>query len=108
MINTGDGPSNLGTRIIRDNYVGDFSTDANIRATIKSITIKVWKPTSKESTDVVECTLSANNGQPASKVLVDKSFGIVPEHQSIANEYGLFTSYARGEWQEGDNFWWKK
>lgn len=108
MINTGDGPSNLGTRIIRDNYVGDFSTDANIRATIKRITIKVWKPTSKESTDVVECTLSANNGQPASKVLVDKSFGIVPEHQSIANEYGLFTSYARGEWQEGDNFWWKK
>ena len=106
MINTGDGPSNLGTRIIRDNYVGDFSTDANIRATIKNITIKVWKPTSKESTDVVECTLSANYGQPASKVLVDKSFGIVPEHQSIAKENGLFTSYARGEW-EGD-FWWKK
>ena len=106
MINTGDGPSNLGTRIIRDNYAGDFSTDANIRATIKNITIKVWKPTSKESTDVVECTLSANYGQPASKVLVDKSFGIVPEHQSIAKENGLFTSYARGEW-EGD-FWWKK
>ena len=108
MINTGDGPSNLGTRIIRDNYVGDFSTDANIRATIKNITIKVWKPTSKESTDVVECTLSANYGKPASKVLVDKSFGIVPEHQSIANEHGLFTSYARGEWQQGDDFWWKK
>ena len=110
MINTGDGPE-VAPVVIRTNYAKDgdsFSTDAAIRAAIQGITIKVWKPTSKESTAVVECTLSAKRGVPASKVLVDKSFGIVPEHQSIANEYGLFTSYARGEWQEGDNFWWKK
>ena len=106
MINTGDGPSNLGSRVIRESYAGNFSTDADIRATIKNITIKVWKPTSKDSKDVVECTLSANYGKPASKVLVDKSFGIVPEHQSIANNYGHFTSFARGQW--ADDFWWKK
>ena len=108
MINTGDGPE-VDPVVIRTDYAKDgdsFSSDAAIRAAIQGITIKVWKPTSKESTAVVECTLSANKGKPASKVLVDKSFGIVPEHQSIANEYGLFTSYARGAW-DGE-FWWKK
>ncbi len=105
MINTGDGPQ-VAPAVIRTAYAGDFSSDAAIRATIQGITIKVWKPTSKESTAVVECTLRADRGKPASKVLVDKSFGIVPEHHSIANEYGLFTSYARGLW--ADDFWWKK
>ena len=105
MINTGDGPQ-VAPAVIRTAYAGDFSSDAAIRATIQGITIKVWKPTSKDSKDVVECTLSANRGTPASKVLVDKSFGIVPEHQSIADQYGLFTSYARGLW--ADDFWWKK
>lgn len=108
MINTGDGPSDLGPRTLFESYGGNFSDDAHIRETIQNIPIVVWKPTSKESTEAVPCTLSANRGKPASKVLVDKSFGIVPEHQSIADEYGKFTSYALGQWQEGDNFWWKK
>lgn len=104
MINTGDGPSGLGPRTIVENYEGDFSSDANIRATIKSIPIKVWKPSGNDKT-VTEFILSANYGQPASKVLVDKDFGIVPEHQSIATSYGNFTSYVRGAWE--DEFWWK-
>jgi len=105
MINTGSGPQ-VAPAVIDEAYSGNFSSDAAIRATIQNIPIKVWKPTSKDSKDVVECTLSANRGEPASKVLVDKSFGIVPERHSIANEYGLFTNYARGAW-DGD-FWWKK
>ena len=104
MINTGDGPSGLGPRTIVENYAGDFSSDANIRATIKDIPIKVWKPSGSDKT-IQEFTLSANYGQPASKVLVDKDFGIVPEHQSIATSYGNFTSYVRGAWE--DEFWWK-
>ena len=105
MINTGSGPQ-VDPAVIFEAYPGNFSSDAAIRATIQNISIKVWKPTSNDSKDVVECTLSANQGKPASKVLVDKSFGIVPERHSIANEYGLFTNYARGAW-DGD-FWWKK
>ena len=106
MINTGSGPQADPAVIFEAYSVGDFSSDAAIRAAIQNIPIKVWKPRSKDSKDVVECTLSANRGEPASKVLVDKSFGIVPERHSIANEYGLFTNYARGAW-DGD-FWWKK
>ena len=104
MINTGDGPQ-VDPAVIRTAYAGNFSTDENIRATIKNITVKVWKPQSNNSNDVVECTLSANRGEPASKVLVDKSFGIVPEHHSIADSYGNFTNYVQGEFQ--DDFWWK-
>ena len=104
MINTGDGPQ-VDPAVIRTAYAGSFSTDENIRATIKNITVKVWKPLSNNSNDVVECTLSANRGEPASKVLVDKSFGIVPEHHSIADSYGNFTNYVQGEFQ--DDFWWK-
>ena len=104
MINTGDGPQ-VDPAVIRTAYAGSFSTDENIRATIKNITVKVWKPQSNNSNDVVECTLSANRGEPASKVLVDKSFGIVPEHHSIADSYGKFTNYVQGEFQ--DDFWWK-
>ena len=104
MINTGDGPQ-VDPAVIRTAYAGNFSTDENIRATIKNITVKVWKPQSNNSNDVVECTLSANRGEPASKVLVDKSFGIVPEHHSIADSYGKFTNYVQGEFQ--DDFWWK-
>ena len=105
MINTGDGPQ-VDPVVIRTAYAGDFSSDAAIRATIQGITVKVWKPRNKDSEDVVECTLSANRGEPASKVLVDKSFEIVPEHHSIADQNGKFTNYARGEW--ADDFWWKK
>lgn len=104
MINTGDGPQ-VDPVVIRTAYAGEFSTDANIRATIQNITVKVWKPTSKNSKDVVECTLSANRGEPASKVLVDNSFRIVPEHHSIANSNGKFTDYVQGLFM--DDFWWK-
>jgi len=104
MINTGDGPQ-VNPAVIRPAYAGDFSTDANIRATIQGITVKVWKPLNSNSKDVVECTLSANRGEPASKVLVDNSFKIVPEHHSIANNNGKFTDYVQGSFQ--DDFWWK-
>ena len=104
MINTGDGPQ-VNPAVIRPAYAGDFSTDANIRATIQNITVKVWKPLNSNSKDVVECTLSANRGEPASKVLVDNSFKIVPEHHSIANNNGKFTDYVQGSFQ--DDFWWK-
>ena len=108
MINTGDGPSNLGTRVIVESYSGDFSSDEAIRATIQNIPVKVWKPKGNDPKDVVECTLTALRGLPASKILVDKNFGIVPEHQSIANSYGRFISYARGQGNFVDDFWWKR
>lgn len=104
MINTGDGPSGLGPRTIVESYAGDFSSDEKIRATIKGIVIKVWKPSGSDK-KVQEFILSANRGKPASKVLVDKEFGIVTEHRSIADAFGLFTSYVRGQWE--DDFWWK-
>ncbi len=104
MINTGDGPQ-VDPVVIRTAYSGNFSSDENIRATILGITVKVWKPLSNNSKDVVECTLSANRGEPASKVLVDKNFGIVPEHHSIADSYGNFTNYVQGSFE--DDFWWK-
>ena len=108
MINTGDGPSNLGTKVIVESYSGDFSSDEAIRATIQNISVKVWKPNGNDPKDVVECTLEARRGEPASKILVDKNFGIVPEHQSIANSYGRFISYARGQGNFVDDFWWKR
>jgi hypothetical protein len=105
MINTHDGPSDLGPKTIVESYAGDFSTDAKIRATIKAIPIVVWKPKANDPKDTLPYTIEANTGQPAAKVLVDKNFGIVNEHQSIADQYGKFTDYVQGRF-DGD-FWWK-
>ena len=105
MINTGDGPSDLGSKVIRESYAGDFSSDEAIRATINSILIKVWKPKANDPKDCTDHELIAKKGEPAAKVLVDKNFGIVNEHQSIADQYGKFTDYVQGRF-DGD-FWWK-
>lgn len=105
MINTGDGPSDRGSKVIRESYAGDFSSDEAIRATINSILIKVWKPKANDPKDCTDHELIAKKGEPAAKVLVDKTFGIVTEHESIADRYGKFTKYVQGQF-EGD-FWWK-
>ena len=82
-------------------YSGDFSSDAAIRNTIKGIEIKVYKPGFEENGIV----LTANTGMAACKILVDDSFVPVSERRNISDQYGLFTNYVRGQFQ--NDFWWK-
>ena len=102
MINTGDGPQKSTVKI--KTISGNFSTDEAIRQSIKNISIIVWKPRGKDTKDVVACTIDATTGAPAGKILVDKNFGIVPEHHSIANEHSHFRTYVRGSF-DGDTWW---
>ena len=82
-------------------YSGDFSSDAAIRNTIKGIEIKVYKPGFEENGIV----LTANTGMAACKILVDDSFVPVSERRNISDQYGYFTNYVRGQFQ--NDFWWK-
>ena len=97
MINTGAGPTvdpvNLCT------ISGDF-TGNDAPTKINNIEIKVYKPGFDEG-----ILLTATRGEPACKILVDDTFGVVPERKDISNTYGKFTSYVRGEFV--DDFWWK-
>ena len=93
------------TAILYDAYRGDFSSDAAIRATIQSIPIKVCKPQWEENGELKWVELYANSGQPACKILVDKTFKVVTERKGIEDENKKFTNYVTGEFQ--DEFWWK-
>ena len=91
MYNTGAGP-NVGEKTFEIN--GEFKTPDEI----KNITIEVeknkqWLP------------LTATKGKAACKILVDDSFVPVSERRNISDQYGLFTNYVRGQFQ--NDFWWK-
>lgn len=101
MINTENYDPKLAVTLF-ESYTGQFDTDANIRAAIKDIPIIVYKPGSNGT--LIPCTLTATTGEPACKILVDKTFGIVKERQDISNQYKKFTKYVGGF---VDDFWWK-
>ena len=91
MYNTGAGP-NVGEVTFEIN--GEYKTPEQIiNITIEVEKDKKWLP------------LTATRGKAACKILVDDSFVPVSERSNISNQYGLFTNYVRGEFQ--DNFWWK-
>lgn len=91
MYNTGAGP-NEGEKTFE--IIGEFKTPEEIiNITIEVEKDKKWLP------------LTATRGKAACKILVDDSFVPVSERSNISNQYGLFTNYVRGEFQ--DNFWWK-
>ena len=94
MINTGKGPEYEPKEFQID---GEYKTPANI----KNIKIIVYKPSYENGIE-----LEAQTGKPACKILVDDTFGVIPENKDISNEYGNFTNYVQGKF-DGD-FWWKK
>ena len=94
MINTGKGPEYEPKEFQID---GEYKTPAEI----KNISIIVYKPGYENGIE-----LTATTGKPACKILVDDTFGVIPENKDISNEYGNFTNYVQGKF-DGD-FWWKK
>ena len=98
MINTGAGPTH--NPVVLCTINGDF-TGADAPAKIKNIVIKVYKPGFEENGIALEAT----TGKPACKILVDDTFGVVPEREDISNEYKNFTKYVGGQFV--DEFWWK-
>ena len=91
MYNTGAGP-NEGEKTFEID--GEYKTPEQIR----NITIEVFK----EGTWM---PLTATKGKAACKILVDDSFVPVSERRNISDQYGLFTNYVRGQFQ--NDFWWK-
>ena len=91
MYNTGAGP-NEGEKTFEID--GEYKTPEQIR----NITIEVFK----EGTWM---PLTATTGRAACKILVDDSFVPVSERRNISDQYGLFTNYVRGQFQ--NDFWWK-
>ena len=88
-----------------ESYIGDFSSDAAIRNTIKNIEIKVYKPGFEEN----GIELEAQTGKPACKILVDQTFNVVTERTGIADKNTNFHKYVQGTWDTTTNgFWWKK
>ena len=94
MINTGKGPEYEPKEFQID---GEYKTPTEI----KNIKIIVYKPSYENGIE-----LEAQTGKPACKILVDDTFGVIPENKDISNEYGNFTNYVQGKF-DGD-FWWKK
>ena len=94
MINTGKGPKYEPKEF---QIAGEYKTPAEI----KNIKIIVYKPGNENGIE-----LEAQTGKPACKILVDDTFGVIPENKDISNEYGNFTNYVQGKF-DGD-FWWKK
>ena len=91
MYNTGAGP-NEGEKTFEID--GEYKTPEQIiNITIEVYKEKQWLP------------LTATKGKAACKILVDDSFVPVAERRNISNQYGLFTNYVRGQFQ--DDFWWK-
>lgn len=91
MYNTGAGP-NEGEKTFEID--GEYKTPEQIiNITIDVYKEKQWLP------------LTATKGKAACKILVDDSFVPVAERRNISNQYGLFTNYVRGQFQ--DDFWWK-
>ena len=91
MYNTGKGPNAPATEFTVE---GTYTTPS----TIKDIIIEVYKEGSWME-------LTATRGKAACKILVDDTFIPVAETRNIANQYGYFTNYVQGEFQ--DVFWWK-
>ena len=88
-----------------ESYLGDFSSDAAIRSTIKDIEIKVYKP----GFEVNGIELEATTGKAACKILVDNTFSVVRERTGIADENTNFHKYVQGTWDNDVNgFWWQK
>lgn len=101
MINTGAKANINGLAPVEFDINGTFDTPEKIN----SIEIRVWKPGTGDD----GIALTAEKGKAACKILVDNSFEVVPERQGIGNEYGLFQSYVRGEWDSiVDGKWWIK
>lgn len=91
MYNTGAGP-NVGEVTFEIN--GEYKTPEQIiNITIEVEKDKQWLP------------LTATKGKAACKILVDDSFVPVSERRNISDQYGLFTNYVRGQFQ--NDFWWK-
>lgn len=104
MINTNPWNPDVKATLI-ESYSGKFDSDANIRNTIKSIVIKVYKPGFEEN----GIELEAQTGKPACKILVDQTFNVVTERTGIADENTNFHKYVGGTWDtETNGFWWKK
>ena len=91
MYNTGKGPNVDPVEFTVDGTYTD-------RAAIKNIKIEVYKGGKWME-------LTATTGKAACKILVDDTFIPVVETRNIANQYGYFTDYVQGEFQ--DDFWWK-
>jgi len=93
MVNTGAGATHAPVEFEVD---GTYTTPEQI----KNIQIIVYKPGFENGIE-----LYAKTGEPACKILVDDSFGVIPERKNIANEYKKFTNYVQGQFV--NDFWWK-
>ena len=93
MVNTGAG-------VTHDPVEFKVNGTYNTPEQIKTIQIIVYKPGFENGIE-----LYARTGEPACKILVDDSFGVIPERKNIANEYKKFTNYVQGSFV--DDFWWK-
>lgn len=101
MINTGAKADINGLTPVEFDINGTYNTPE----LINNIEIRVWKP----GTGDEGIPLTAEKGKAACKILVDDSFDVVPEKQGIGNEYGLFSSYVQGKWDEiVEGKWWLK
>ncbi len=100
MINTQAGPSHDPVELCT--IEGDF-TGSDAPAKIKDIVIKVYKP----GFELVGAELTAETGQPACKILVDTTFGIMKERTSIADAKTNFQTYVTGNWNTSTKGnWW--
>lgn len=93
MVNTGAGATH-------DPVVFEVDGTYTTPEQIKNIQIIVYKPGFENGIE-----LYAKTGEPACKILVDDSFGVIPERKNIANEYKKFTNYVQGQFV--NDFWWK-
>ena len=93
MVNTGAG-------VTHDPVEFKVNGTYNTPEQIKTIQIIVYKPGFENGIE-----LYARTGEPACKILVDDSFGVIPERKNIANEYKKFTNYVQGQFV--NDFWWK-
>ncbi len=93
MVNTGAG-------VTHDPVEFKVNGTYNTPEQIKTIQIIVYKPGFENGIE-----LYAKTGEPACKILVDDSFGVIPERKNIANEYKKFTNYVQGSFV--NDFWWK-
>ena len=90
MVNTGAGPE-------KDPVVFDYGSPINNGAEANNIKIEVFKNGAWQ-------TLTAQKGEPTSKLAVDKNYKWLGERQSIKKEYPTFV-----EWATNANFkskWW--
>ena len=103
MINTNPWNPEVKVTLI-ESLSGDF-TPTNIRTTINSIEIKVYKPGYEEN----GLLLTARTGEAACKILVDNTFEVVRERTGIADKNNNFHKYVQGYWdQEREGFWWQR